>query len=324
MDPKPFLRGVAFEGTVKVPYPRANPQDASRLPLDTWWQAQVPVGVRIELIGDATEVRISYRAGMEEGSWRADAGTTFAAWRGGAEAGAARAVPGEGEVTLGIGSGDERVVMYLPEYMRPEVIGIEPVGGTVEPAPPQPRWVGYGDSILEGWVASAAALGWGSIAGREHGLDLINMGYAGAARGEIASAEQVGSLDADVITIGHGTNCWMRTPHTPAQMRENMRAFLDVVRDGHPETPLLVVSPIVRPDGEEKPNRLGATLADLRAAMEEAALERIEAGDSRLRLLQGLPLIDVPMLADGIHPSDAGHAALAAAIGPVIREMLEV
>jgi len=39
--------------------------------------------------------------------------------------------------------------------MRPTVLSIEPVGGRIEPAPPQPRWIAYGDSIAEGWIASA-------------------------------------------------------------------------------------------------------------------------------------------------------------------------
>ena len=48
MDPDPFIRGRAWPGTPKVPYPRAKLADAFRLPVDTWAQAQIPVGVRID------------------------------------------------------------------------------------------------------------------------------------------------------------------------------------------------------------------------------------------------------------------------------------
>ena len=116
--------------------------------------------------------------------------------------------------------------------MRPTVISVQGVGGTVEPAPAQPRWVAYGDSVAEGWVASAPALAWPAITGREHGLDVVNMGYAGAARGEIASAEQIAGLGADVISVSHGTNCWTRTPHSAGMMREAVRGFLEVIRQG--------------------------------------------------------------------------------------------
>ena len=70
------------------------------------------------------------------------------------------------------------------------------------------------------------------MAARANGLDVVNLGYAGAARGEIASAEELAGLPADLISISYGTNCWTRTPHSAAAFREGLRAFLDVVRQG--------------------------------------------------------------------------------------------
>ena len=105
--------------------------------------------------------------------------------------------------------------------------------------------------------------------------------------------------------------------------RESLRGFLDIVRQGHPETPLLVASPIIRPDAESTTNRLGATLADLRKVMEEVVHERIDGGDDRLRLVEGFPLVTEEQLADGIHPNDEGHRALAAALGPAVRALVD-
>jgi lysophospholipase L1-like esterase len=181
----------------------------------------------------------------------------------------------------------------------------------------------YGDSVAEGWIASAPALAWPAIAGRQQGLDVVNLGYAGAARGEVASAEQVAELEADLITVCHGTNCWTRTPHSVGLFREGVEAFLAILRQAHPRTPLQVVSPVIRPDAEGQPNRLGATLADLRSAMEAVVEQRIGAGDERLTLLRGMKLIDAEDLGDGIHPSDEGHARMAAAIGAGARAMID-
>ena len=99
-------------------------------------------------------------------------------------------------------------------------------------------------------------------------------------------------------------------------------AFLNVVRQGHPQTPILVASPIIRPDGEETANKLGATLGDLRVAMEDAVRARIDTGDTALQLIEGLPLVAPEQLGDGIHPNDDGHIALARALGPVLQEMV--
>lgn len=321
MDPAPFLRGRAFDPAPGVPYPRADPADAARLPADTWATAQIPVGVRLEYIGDAERVRIAYRTATADLGYRGDgAGRTFAAWTGGRCVDEQPATLGDATVELSLGG--ERTVVYLPEGMKPEVLDVQPVGGTLEPAPPQPRWIAYGDSVAEGWIASGPALAWPAIAGRDHSLDVVNMGYAGAARGEIVSAEQIATLDADVVSITHGTNCWTRIPFSAGMLREGTSGFLEVVRQGHPDTPILVASPVVRPDAEDTPNRLGATLGDLRRAMEEAVRERIAAGDDRLVLVEGLDLIGADMLGDGIHPNDEGHARMAAVLGPRVRSML--
>ena len=137
-------------------------------------------------------------------------------------------------------------------------------------------------------------------------------------RGELPSAQHIAALDAAVISISHGTNCWSRIPFSAAMFREQTRAFLDVVRQGHPDTPIVVTSPILRPDAETTPNLLGATLVDLRTTMEDVTRERIADGDEQLTLVEGGDLVGTDDLADGIHPGDHGHAVLADAFGGAV------
>lgn len=325
-QPEPFLRGCRFAAGAGVPYPRADARDFTRLPIDTWGTAQIPAGVRLEFVGDAEAVEIAYRTETEDFGYRGEgAGTTFALWRDDVLVAEERAGLGEGSVRLvaGPATSGARAIVYLPEGMKPTVLSIVGVHGSIEPAPPQRRWIAYGDSIAEGWVASSPSRAWPAIAGRLHRLDVCNMGYAGSARGEIVSAEHVASLEADVISITHGTNCWTRVPFSVELMRATTTAFIDVVRQGHPTTPVVVASPVVRPDAESTPNRLGATLADLRAAMEEVAQSRIDAGDKRLSLVPGGDIIGADLLADGIHPGDEGHRVLADVIGGAVRDALD-
>jgi len=319
------LRGIAWEGDAQTPYPRADPSDAGRLPGDTWATAQLPVGVRLELIGDAQGLEIDYACGTDELGYRGEgAGTTFSAWRGGAEVasvGARIDAADQGTAVLEFApaaTAADVLTVYLPEGMRPTLFDIRPVGGSFSPAPRGLRWLAYGDSITEGWVASGPAAAWPAIAARRHGLDVVNLGYAGSARGEIASAEQIAAGRAEVISIAYGTNCWTRTPHSRGQFREGLLAFLAIVRQGHPQTPIVVASPVVRPDAELTANRLGATLGDLRAEVEDVVTRLMEGGDSALHLVRGLPLLTADQLPDGIHPGDAGHAVLAEAIGDVV------
>jgi lysophospholipase L1-like esterase len=289
------------------------------MPADTWGTASLPVGVRLELVGDATELDLRYVTTTDDMGYRGPgAGTAFSVWRDGSQVDEQPAVLGEGEVRLRLGAGDQRAIVYLPEGMKPTVTAVAGVGGAVAPAPAQPRWLAYGDSIAEGWIASGPSLAWPAVVGRDRALDVVNLGYAGAARGEVVSAEQVAALDADVISITHGTNCWTRIPHSVDMMRANTEAFLRIVRDGHPGVPIVLASPVVRPDAEATPNKLGASLADLRAAMEEVG-HRFARDDGLLTVVPGGDLLDPALLADGVHPGDEGHQVLARVFGEAVR-----
>jgi lysophospholipase L1-like esterase len=291
----------------------------SRLPVDTWTMARVPAGVRLEMVGDATEVEIRYRTEHPTtGYLGGDEGATFSLWRGDELVSDVNAEVGEATVRLPFGIGDDPAVVHLPERMSPTVLEVTALEGSIEPAPRGPRWLCYGDSIAEGWVVTNPGRAWPAVAGRLQGLDAVNLGYAGSCRGEIASAEELAELDADVITLSQGTNCWTRTPHSAAHFGEKLTSFIEIVRQGHEQTPIVAVSPIIRPDAEDTPNRLGTTLVDLRRTFEEVVGERIASGDTALSLIEGGPIVTEDQLADGIHPGDEGHRALAEVIGPAV------
>jgi len=329
--PEPFLRGNAWVGTEDLPYPRADPADLDRLPGDTVGAARLPVGVRLELVGTAETLEVDYQTLTDDLGYRGDgAGTSFTLVSGRGTEAESLTVPanlGSGTARFALAQldrsdPDRPLVVYLPEGMRPRLFALRFGGGALEPAPRGPRWLAYGDSIAEGWIASEPSGAWPAVAARRHGLDVVNLGYAGAARGELPSAQHLAALDADVISISHGTNCWSRVPFSAALFREQTRAFLAVVRQGHPDTPIVVTSPIVRPDAEDTPNLLGATLVDLRVAMEDLTRELIAAGDERLTLVEGGGLIGPDDLPDGIHPADHGHGVLADAFGDAVASSL--
>jgi lysophospholipase L1-like esterase len=321
LGPERFLRGALQPPHPDAPYPRADPSPlGERLPRDTWAAACIPAGVRFEWVGDARSVEVEYETRTDDLGYRGDgAGRHFSLFQGERLTDEAEAKLGRGSVRLECDPKDTtRRVLYLPEGMRPTVLALHAEGGSMQPAPVQPIWLCYGDSIAEGWSATGPASSWPAVAARRVGLDLVNMGYAGAARGEIVSAEQLAALPADVISLSHGTNCWSRTPHSEGMFREGLRAFLALVRRGHPQTRIVAVSPLLRPDAEHTRNILGATLADLRRAFESVVQERRAAGDDALSLLPGEKLVTPEQLADEVHPDDAGHRAVANAIAPLL------
>jgi lysophospholipase L1-like esterase len=311
------LRGAAWPGSEATPYPRSDPAD-DRLPADTWGTAQIPVGVRLEMIGDASGVDIDYTCATTDLGYRGEgAGTHFSAWRGDKELATCAASASGGTARLDVsGAADDVLTVYLPEGMRPTLTAVRATGGSLEAAPAGPRWLAYGDSLTEGWIASGPAYCWPAVAARRHGLDVVNLGYAGSCRGELASAEQLAKLPADVISLAYGTNCWTRIPHSRALFAANLRAFLSILREGHPATPIVISSPVVRPDAEATPNRLGASLADLRSEVEDFAANPGDGGP--IDLVRGLPLLRGDQLPDGVHPGNEGHAIMADAIGGAV------
>ena len=324
-QPEPFVRGAPYPSTGEIPYPRANPTDVARLPADVWTAAQIPVGVRLELVGDAEAIDVAYRTTSGNLGYRGDgAGIVFAVWRGGRKVCEEEAVLGDGLIRLSLGSSapDRPAIIYLPEGMRPVVLSLTAVHGEIAPAPALPRWIAYGDSVTQGWIASDPSHAWAAIAARKTDLDLANFGYAGAGRGELVSAEQIAGLEAAIISISYGASCWSRIPHSVGMITAGLHAFLDVVRLGHPTTPIVVVSPIRRPDAEDVANKLGATLADIRHAIESVTRERIVAGDTMLSLVAGEAIVGDEHLSDGIHPGDEGHKRVAATVARTLTTAL--
>ncbi|MEX0174376.1 GDSL-type esterase/lipase family protein [Streptomyces sp. LMG1-1-1.1] len=319
LDPEPFLRGTAWlDGRRPV---RADPDDLERLPWDIAARAALPIGVRIEFTAapGTRAVRLRYRADAPRpDDPLAALRHCFDLWQGTRLVGETFATPSaEAVVTVPLPARGGTFTLHLPEGQSPLPLALRAVDGTLSPAPPRPRWLVHGDSITEGWLSTRPAHSWPAAAGRLRGLDPVNLGYAGGARGELPLAEHLARLPGEVITLAFGTNCWSRVPATPEWLYATVRAFVGLVRRGHPATPLLILSPVLRPEAEHTPNPLGATLTALRRAMERAAHD-LATDDPHLHLLPGRPLLRPEHLADGLHPNDAGHTRLAQAVATAL------
>ncbi|QES05035.1 GDSL family lipase [Streptomyces venezuelae] len=323
-DPAPFLRGTAWlDGNRPV---RADPDDLERLPWDIAERAALPIGVRVEFTASpgTRAVQLRYRADVPEpGDPLAGLRHCFALWSGTRLIGETCAAPAaEATVTLPLPPAGGVFTVHLPEGQAPVPLAVRALGGTLSPAPARPRWLVHGDSITEGWWSTRPAHSWPATAGRLLGLDPVNLGYAGGARGELPLAEHLSRLPGELITLAFGTNCWSTVPATADWLYATVRAFVGLVRRGHPKTPLLVVSPVLRPEAEHTRNALGATLTELRRAMERAARDLASEGDAHLLVLPGRPLLGPEHLADGLHPNDAGHARIATAVAEALRDVL--
>lgn len=318
-----LLRGYCGDPR-EQPASRLSPEFEAKLPADTGRAAAVPAGVRLELTGTARAIEADITVAEADRPAAPTMAPAFSVWLGDERVEQVAVGTSDTAITLPLPDRDDeqRVIVYLPESPAVTIRDLRPIGGTVEPAPRGPRWLAYGDSILQGWSVTDPGRSWASTVARRTGLDLVNLGFAGSARGELPAALQLQAAGpADVLTLAWGTNCWSSIPFDAGLLREQVRLFLTCVRQGHPEAPLVVVSPIVRPAAESQPNPFGATLADLRQAMEETVLACKERwGDEQLRLVPGADVVSVEDLVDGVHPGDRGHAAMAARLLEAIEQ----
>ncbi|MFH8804360.1 GDSL-type esterase/lipase family protein [Streptomyces sp. NPDC017936] len=160
--------------------------------------------------------------------------------------------------------GAKDIEIWLPHNETTELVALR-TDAPVEPAPDAGRrvWLHHGSSISHGSDAASPTAVWPALAASLGGVELINLGLGGSAVLDPFTARVLRDTPADLISVKIGINLvnadLMRLrAFTPA-----VHGFLDTIREGHPTTPLLVVSPILCPMHEDTPGPSAPDLGGL-------------------------------------------------------------
>ncbi|TDC75920.1 GDSL-type esterase/lipase family protein [Streptomyces hainanensis] len=245
------------------------------------------------------------------------------------------------------------VEIWLPHNETTELVALR-TDAPVEPVPDRGRkvWLHHGSSISQGSDAASPTTTWPALAASLGGVELINLGFGGGALLDPFTARAMRDTPADLISVKIGINLVNADLMRLRALGPAVHGFLDTIRDGHPTTPLLVVSPLYCPIHEDTPGPaafdLGAlaegrlrfqatgdpaeraagklTLTAIREELARVVRQR-SAEDPHLWLLDGRELYgeadhaELP-LPDALHPDAATHrrigerfAALALAAG---------
>jgi GDSL-like Lipase/Acylhydrolase family len=230
------------------------------------------------------------------------------------------------------------VEVWLPYQEVTTLVALR-ADAPVSSSPPvsAPRWVHHGSSISHGANADAPTGTWPVVAARRAGLDLVNLGFSGNAVLDPFTAQAIRDQPADLITLKIGINVVNHDCMRLRAFRPAVEGFLDIIRDSHPETPLVLISPILCPMVEDCPgpteidrsspddaivfHTLGRpeelaqdklSLRVIRQVLREVAHRRTAAGDRALTYLDGLELYgpaeweSLPM-PDLLHPDGPGQ-----------------
>ncbi|SFP03922.1 GDSL-like Lipase/Acylhydrolase family protein [Amycolatopsis arida] len=239
----------------------------------------------------------------------------------------------------GLPPGAKDVEIWLPHTEITELVALH-TDAPVEPARDRGRrvWLHHGSSISHGSNADSPTASWPVLAANRGGVELVNLSLRGNALLDPFVARALRDTPADLISLKIGINLvntdLMRLRgFTPA-----VHGFLDTIRDGHPSTPLVVVSPILCPIHEDTPgpgvadldgstlvfraigdpaDRAGGRLT-LTVIRDELArlVEHRAADDPNLHYLDGRALYGEPDVAelplpDRLHPDTATHRRIA-------------
>jgi lysophospholipase L1-like esterase len=248
--------------------------------------------------------------------------------------------PGEpGTVRFdGLRGESKDVELWLPHNETTELVALR-TDAPIEPATDRGRrvWLHHGSSISHGSDAASPTTTWPAIAASLGGVELINLGLSGSALLDPFTARALRDTAADLISVKIGINLVNTDVMRLRAFTPAVHGFLDTIREGHPATPLLVVSPIHCPIHEDTPGPTALDLAGLstgqarfsamgdpaerasgkltlRVIRDELAriVEQRAAEDLHLHSLDGLDLYgeadsaELP-LPDRLHPDAAAH-----------------
>ena len=228
---------------------------------------------------------------------------------------------------------EKEIEVWLPWNERTELVALR-TDAPVVPLPDRsrPRWVHHGSSISHGSSAGSPISTWPARAASLGEVDLVNLGFGGSALLDPFVARVIRETGADLISLKIGINLVNTDLMRLRAFVPAMHGFLDTIREGHPDTPLLVISPIACPMHESSPGPTDMDISGLadgqlsfRAAgdpdevaggkltlqvirQELARVVQARAGDDpNLRYLDGLELYGaadaaVHPLPDNLHP----------------------
>ena len=249
--------------------------------------------------------------------------------------------------------GDKDVEIWLPFQETTALVDLR-ADAPLEPLPDRgrPVWLHHGSSISHGSNAAGPTSIWPARAAAAAGADLVNLGLGGSALLDPFTARVLRDTAADLISVKIGINIVNADLMRRRAFGPAVHGFLDTIRDGHPDTPLLVISPIWCPIHEETPGpgdfdraalaegklrfratgdpadvaRGKLTLGVIRDELAAVVAQR-SPSDPHLSYLDGRELYgpadyaDLP-LPDELHPDDAAHARIAERFAPLLAKGL--
>ncbi|MEM7530597.1 MAG: SGNH/GDSL hydrolase family protein [Chloroflexota bacterium] len=207
----------------------------------------------------------------------------------------------------------KRIDLWLPQFgeFRLQELTVES-GTTINPISKDngPRWITYGSSITQCRTADSPAHTWPAIAARYFDYDLTCLGFGGQCHLDSMMARVIRDRPADFISLCVGINIYGGSTLNARTFAASFMGFIQIVREGHRYTPLVIMSPIYSPKREYTKNVAGLTLQEMRSKIAQVVTTLQAHGDKHIHYVNGLDIFGpalVHLLPDDLHPNADGY-----------------
>ncbi|MFD0959238.1 SGNH/GDSL hydrolase family protein [Paenibacillus chungangensis] len=181
----------------------------------------------------------------------------------------------------------------------------------------------YGTSVTQGGCASRPGMAYSNILSRMIPVEFVNLGFSGNAKGEAELAHIISEVDEPALYILD----YEGNTGEAENIARSLPVFIRILRERHPEVPILIVSRISNAGdrfyGERRELNNHRKLIQI-----ENVKQRRAEGDSNIHFVDGSKLLGDDFASectvDGIHPTDLGFLRMAQSLAPIIRPLLRL
>lgn len=215
-------------------------------------------------------------------------------------------------------------MLYLSLYdgITSLEIGVDSLSALEQPVVNSPvrekPVVFYGTSILQGGCSNRPGMAHTSIISRRLDRECINLGFSGNALLDLEIAELIAGVDASVYVLDFVPNASVE------QMNEKMEKFYRIIRDKHPDTPIIFIEdPIFTHSRFDQ--KILKEITRKNETVNRIFKELKKKGEKKIYMISSEKMLgnDSEATVDGTHFTDLGMMRYADLVCPVIKKHMK-
>ena len=221
----------------------------------------------------------------------------------------------EGTFTNDPGINDITVFLPRNEPIDDIIIGLDDDANIEAPTPYkyQKPIVYYGSSITEGGCCSKPANGYNAFISRWLDVDYYNLGFSGAAKGELCMADYINTIEKSIFVYDYDHNA-----PTIEHLAATHEPFFKRIREHSPSLPIVMMT---------RPNFDYGDAPERREIIKRTYENAVKNGDKNVYFVGGELFFGeddrFACTNDCCHPNDLGMYRMAKVVAPIIEKILK-